>query len=250
MAHKLLHILFVLAAIVGSATAQTLSVQPIEVQAGEQEELVVSLTGATAMTALQFNLQLPAGLTAATGSATLGAAADGHTLNMQRLDSGDLLFILYSMDLKTFKDGELLRIPVTAGNDASTATGSLYKVRTASINGEDAVSHTCNDAQFNPQCAKPTIAYKNGKLHCSCATEGVKYVYAIYTTASSGESMDGTIRLGTTFSVSVYATREGYLNSETTTLTIDMAQVGDVTGDGVITIADVTALVNIILRKN
>ena len=99
------------------------------------------------------------------------------------------------------------------------------------------------------QCARPTIAYRNGKLHCSCMTEDVKYVYSFTTSGSTGESTDGTIELGTTFNFSVYATREGYLDSETATLTIDMAQVGDVTGDGVISVADVTALVNIILGK-
>ena len=100
------------------------------------------------------------------------------------------------------------------------------------------------------QCAKPTIAFKNGKLHCTCETADVEYVYSITPTASSGKSKDGTIELGTAFTVRVYATREGYLDSETATLTINMAQVGDITGDGVISIADVTALVNIILGRN
>ena len=49
-----------LAATAGGAQAQTLTVQPTEVQTGEHTELVVNLTGGTAMTALQFNLQLPA----------------------------------------------------------------------------------------------------------------------------------------------------------------------------------------------
>ncbi len=97
------------------------------------------------------------------------------------------------------------------------------------------------------QCQKPTIVYKAGSLQFRCETEGVKYVYSI---ASSGESTNGTINLGTTFTVSVYATREGYKNSETATAIIDMSTVGDVNGDGLISIADVTALVNLILGRN
>ena len=141
----------------GSTTAQTLSVQPIEVQTGEQTEVVVSLTGATAMTALQFNLQLPTGVTATKDGVTLGAAVSDHTINIETLESGDLLFVLYSMDLKTFKDGELLRIPVTASSEAIAAAGKLYTVRTATA---EAVSHACGDATFTVTVKKaPSAIY-------------------------------------------------------------------------------------------
>jgi len=134
-----------LTAMAGGATPQTLSVQPIEAQTGEQTEVVVSLTGGTAMTALQFNLKLPEGLTFGDGDATTGAATDGHTLSVQTLDGGDRLFVLYSMEQKTFGDGELLRIPVTAGSAATTGEGRLYTVRTATA---EAVSHGCANAAF------------------------------------------------------------------------------------------------------
>ena len=54
---------------------------------------------------------------------------------------------------------------------------------------------------------------------------------------------------GTTFTISVKAVRDGYEDSDAATLTIPMAEVGDVNADGSITIADVTTLVNIILGK-
>ena len=153
---RLITTIVTLAAIVADASAQNLSVQPIEVQTGEQTEMVVNLTGGTSATALQFNLQLPEGVTAETSSITLGSATDGHTLSVQTLNSGDLLFILYSMDLKPFKDGELLRIPVTAGSTETTSSGKLYTVRTATA---DAVSNTCEDATFS---AIVSGAYKLG----------------------------------------------------------------------------------------
>ncbi|MBQ7687573.1 MAG: hypothetical protein IJT28_10155 [Bacteroidaceae bacterium] len=143
---RLITTIITLAAIIADASAQNLLVQPIELQVGEQTEMVVSLAEGASATALQFNLQLPEGVTAEISSTTLGPATDGHTLSMQTLDSGDLLFILYSMDLKPFKDGELIRIPVTAGSTEATSNGKLYKVRTATA---DAVSHTCEDATFS-----------------------------------------------------------------------------------------------------
>lgn len=115
-------ILLALAAIVGSANAQNLS---FEVKANEA---TMNISGATNMTALQFCLQLPAGVTIDTSNATLGSATDGHTFCIETLDNGDCLFILYSMNLNTFKDGELLRIPVNINGDG---TARLYNVRFA-----------------------------------------------------------------------------------------------------------------------
>ena len=102
------------------------------------------------MTALQFNLRLPEGVTIDTSNAALGSATDGHTICIETLDNGDLLFILYSMDLNTFMDGEVLRIPVTAGSGEITSSGSLYTIRTATA---EAVSHTALDATFNVKVA-------------------------------------------------------------------------------------------------
>lgn len=139
MIRRILSILIALTAIVVSANAQSLSVQPIEVQVGGQTEVVVSLTGGTSATALQFNLKLPEGISANANNATLGSATDGHTLNVELLDNGDLLFILYSMDLKTFKEGILLRIPI---NGVLDDDARLYTIRFSSA---DAVSHSIED---------------------------------------------------------------------------------------------------------
>ena len=68
------------------------------------------------MTALQFNLALPEGMSLAESDVTLGAATNGHTLNVETLDNGDHLFVLYNMDQNPFRNGELLRIPVQVGS--------------------------------------------------------------------------------------------------------------------------------------
>ena len=158
------NIMVALAAIVGSAQAQTLSVQPTEAQTGEQTELVVSLTGGTAMTALQFNLTLPEGVTLDETAIAKGEAAGGHTLSISTLDGGDRLFVLYSMNLDTFGDGCLLRLPVTAPTEAGTFSGRLYTVRTASVGDEEAVSHTAEDAAFTVTVTadSPTAIYAAG----------------------------------------------------------------------------------------
>ncbi|MBR6893131.1 MAG: hypothetical protein IKN15_07825 [Bacteroidaceae bacterium] len=142
---RLYTIIILLAMITADCRAQSLSVANIEAQTGEETELVVSLSEGTLMTALQFNLALPEGMTLAESDVTLGAATNGHTLNVETLDNGDHLFVLYSMDQNPFMDGELLRIPVKMGSTSASSNGKLYTIRTATA---DAVSHTCNDVSW------------------------------------------------------------------------------------------------------
>ena len=132
-------------AIVSSATAQTLSIASVEAKEGEQAELVVNASDISGMTALQFNLALPQGITLDESAITKGEAASDHTLSVQTMDNGDRLVVLYNMDLGLFTNGTLLRLPVTIGNDAKTGEGKLYTVRTATT---EAVSQTCTDATF------------------------------------------------------------------------------------------------------
>jgi len=75
----------------------------------------------------------------------LAIATNGHTISVQTLANGDHLFVLYSMNLNSFKSGELLRIPVKVNSIASSANGKLYTIRAATA---DAVSYTCNDVSW------------------------------------------------------------------------------------------------------
>lgn len=162
--------LLALLAIVFSANAQSLS---FEVQASEAK---ISLTGATGMTALQFNLKLPEGVNVNTDNATLGSATDNHTLCIETLDNGDLLFILYSMDLNTFMDGELLRLPINGVQDGDA---SLYTIRYANV---DAVSHEGTDIVtkspllISPKPKGEGLIYNVSGLHLSKMQNGINIV--------------------------------------------------------------------------
>lgn len=159
MKQKLLNMLFALMTIVGGVQAQSLSVDPIETQTGEQAEVVMNLAGGTSITALQFNLSLPEGITLDEAGITKGTATSGHELSVSTLDSGDLLFVIYSMNLNTFKDGELLRIPINIKGDG---TVKLHKVRFADTNavsyaGTETVTginspKTANSKSSNDKC--------------------------------------------------------------------------------------------------
>jgi hypothetical protein len=57
------------------------------------------------------------------------------------------------------------------------------------------------------------------------------------------------MKIGGTFTISVYAKKEGYYDSEVATTTVDMGQMGDMDGDGDVTVSDITSIVNVILGK-
>ena len=73
--------------------------------------------------------------------------------------------------------------------------------------------------QEKNKCEKPTIRYSNGKLLFESTTEGAICQSTI--TDSDITSYSGNeIQLGVTYNISVYATAEGYDNSDTVTATL------------------------------
>ena len=109
------------------------------------------------MTALQFNLALPEGFAFKQNEGNygieLGAATAGHTLSVSELTSGELLVVLYNMNLNTFKDGTLLTLPLVAGAEAGTSNGTLSKVRMATTSAE---SNTLDNVNFSFQISEAT----------------------------------------------------------------------------------------------
>ena len=69
------------------------------------------------------------------------------------------------------------------------------------------------------KCEKPTISYKNGKLTFNCETEGATCVSSI-TDADMGTYTANEVQLGVTYSISVYAAKAEYENSETVYATL------------------------------
>jgi hypothetical protein len=165
---RILKFVIVLLAFIGNVNAQTVSVASIEATAGEQKALTVSLSDAASATAMQFNLSLPANVTINESGCALGSAANNHTLRVNRMDNGNYLFVIFSMDFKKLGNGTLLTIPVIFANDAASGNGHLFTVRSSA---SDAVSHQQQNATFavnvNPTDIKSirTNGVKNGIIY-------------------------------------------------------------------------------------
>lgn len=203
-------------AIVGSATAQTLSIADIEAKVGERAELVVSASGMSNVTALQFNLKLPYGVTLDESAITKGEAVNGHTLSVQTLENGNRLFVLYHTDLGLIGNGTLLRLPIILGQQPSRYNGSLYIVR---ISTTEAESQTCANAYFN-------VATKS-KRPITISADDLTMTYGddvpMLTYKSEGDELNGIPNLSTTASknspVGTYpiTVEQGTVNNEQVT---------------------------------
>ena len=155
MNSSILSIIVALLAIAGSATAQSLTAQDLEANVGEKATLTVSISGATDMTALQFNLSLPNGITVDETNINQGEAVTNHTMTIRTLANGDRMFVFYNMEKKLISNGTVISLPVTMPNKAEVLNGKICIVRTAS---SDLASHKCNEAAF-------TVTVKENATH-------------------------------------------------------------------------------------
>ena len=121
-------------------------------------------------------------------------------------------------------------VPMTGGNafqDANVANATLH-VPDASTNSyhESApwsefgtIKGLSEEELKVNKCETPTIAYTDGELQFSCATEGAEYVSKI-SDEDIKEYNDSKVKLNVTYNISVYATAAGYENSDAATATL------------------------------
>lgn len=110
------------------------------------------------------------------------------------------------------------------------------------------------DIPATQKCATPSISFNNGEVSFTCETEGAEFVSEVK--ASDAKLYyDSEYTLSQKYTISVYATKTGYDNSDTVTRDIIITGdgkaiiVGDVDGDGKVNVADHVELSRIILNQ-
>ena len=99
------------------------------------------------------------------------------------------------------------------------------------------------------KCATPTISFKGSKLHFECETPDVTYHYTI-TPPSKTDNTGNDVEVGSSYTVQVYASKDGYLDSDTATQDIDIRGLkGDVNGDGEVTAQDASLILQKVAGK-
>ena len=115
------------------------------------------------------------------------------------------------------------------------------------------VSLEDGDTPTTQKCATPEISYANGKLTFTCETDGAEFVTSISDTDIKTH-YESEITLSQKYTVSVYATKAGYENSDVATreIVIENGQsslFGDLNKDGKVNVADHVELSKIILNQ-
>ena len=107
-----------------------------------------------------------------------------------------------------------------------------------------------SDPSETRKCNVPIITYNNGMINFSCETEGVVFVSNV-TTEDVNTYYTSSVTLSQKYKVSVYATKDGYENSDTVTMEIvDSGGIkGDLNGDGVVNVTDHVKLSEIIMKQ-
>ena len=105
-----------------------------------------------------------------------------------------------------------------------------------------------------PKCSTPIISIEEGQIKFNCETEGVDFVSNISTT-DADNYYDAVLTLTYKYKVTVYATKDGYENSDKASREIVITEngkailVGDVDGNGKVDVADHVNLSKIIMNQ-
>ena len=103
---------------------------------------------------------------------------------------------------------------------------------------------------YDKKCATPTITFADGKLSFSCETDDVEFVFEV-TNADVKQGQASEVAIDGMFVVNVYATKEGYFDSDVATLEFTLGAGGDcdVNGDGVVDVADIATIIDKMAEK-
>ena len=236
-------------AVAGTAyAANILKVQDVELVPGESVALSIELDNETTnLMGWQCDIVLPEGLSLALKNngkpiAVLGErfATTEHSISSSRLANGAYRFIATSMDGDAIPGTRGTLFSVTLQADASLAkptyTGSTDVHRGMPLQGMvtniefntlDNQKMPLDDVTINvsilggkeQKCATPTISYVNGKLVFDCETEDVVFHSSI-TDTDIASYLSKEISLSATYTITVYATKAGYENSDVATATL------------------------------
>ena len=104
-----------------------------------------------------------------------------------------------------------------------------------------------------PKCATPKVEIVGGEIVFKCETEEVEFISEVKV-PDPKNSYDSKISTPKKYSVSVYAVKANYENSDTATAEFDFSGdtslSGDVDGNGIVNVADHVKLSSIILDQN
>jgi len=103
------------------------------------------------------------------------------------------------------------------------------------------------------KCETPTITVDGNSVKFDCNTSGVMFHYTITSSDAKSDVTYSGFEVKNSYTISVYASKEGYVDSNVAKSTFEIGRsgvFGDLTGDGVVNVADHVKLSSIIMNQD
>ena len=137
---------------------------------------------------------------------------------------------------------------MTAYENANQWKDFFFKEEGEGTAGQGAGTHSDN----NKKCETPTITVVDGTIKFDCKTSGVIFHYNISSADAKSDVANSSIEVKNNYTITVYASKEGYIDSEVARVSFQVAgagKKGDVNGDNKVDVADHVELSKIILEQ-
>ena len=103
------------------------------------------------------------------------------------------------------------------------------------------------------KCETPTITVDGNSVKFDCKTSGVIFHYTITSSDTKSDVTYSGFEVKNSYTISVYASKEGYVDSDVAKSTFEIGRsgvFGDLTGDGIVNVADHVKLSSIIMNQD
>ena len=167
----------------GAAATASISIKPISIQAGSEAELSVELTNTdTPLTLVQFDMQLPAGLTLKqSGGKYLCSMAERspkHSLEVNEVD-GKIRFLIHSAnnDAISGSSGAIVKMTLVAASSFSSGNIVIDNTLLVSPTKQE---FTIGKYSYNVKVDEtPPSKWKDGDVFTSKTVEGVEMTFEV-----------------------------------------------------------------------
>lgn len=167
----------------GAAATASLSIKPISIQAGSEAELSVELTNIdTPLTLVQFDMQLPAGLTLKRNGGkyvcSMAERSPKHSFEVNEID-GKIRFLLHSANNDAISGNSGVIIQMTLAAASSFSSGSIVIDNTLLVSPTKQ-EFTIGKYSYNVKVDEtPPSKWKDGDVFTSKTVEGVEMTFKV-----------------------------------------------------------------------
>ena len=208
--------------IVAANEADLITISDFSMYPGDTKEVSVVLTNTDTYVGFQFDLYLPTGVTVESynGSSRI---PDGTTLEMAQQTNGGYRFIAAGLggNAITGNDGAVMTLTLKSSESIASNAYSAY-LRNVKISKADGSGVVIAEQPFTvtiaewPKVADVQFTQDGNVVTLSTTTANAKIFYTLSNNDNGEQEYTAPLTMTGDCTIEAYATRDGYLNSDTT----------------------------------